>query len=161
MSEADIERRLRTVEDRLALIELEAAYARHFDARDGDAWAALFTTGGVYRSRDAVPGGRGNFVEGRAALAAFCSGAAWDGIHLLHLPQLTIAGDRAEGRVHLEFIGLFHGSGAPGVRMTGYYDVDYERVDGRWLIRERVTTTFTQTSTSTPGYPVERGIARR
>src|SRR5690606_33672957 len=46
-----IEERLRAVEDRLALIELEALYARSFDEHDGETWSGLFASDGVYQSR--------------------------------------------------------------------------------------------------------------
>ena len=52
----DLGARLREVEDRLALIELEGAYARLFDARRGDEWAALFVADGVYQSRGTIRG---------------------------------------------------------------------------------------------------------
>ena len=68
-----MEHRLRAVEDRLALLELEGAYARAFDSRDGDAWAALFTDDGIYQARERTPGEPGA-PQGRAQLADRLSG---------------------------------------------------------------------------------------
>lgn len=151
---ADIERRLRLLEDRLELIDLEATYARSFDERDGAAWSALFTDDGVYQSRPVGDAPPVTFVQGRAALEAFCRDAPFSGIHFLHLPQLRFDGDRATARVHLEFHGDHPADpGAPRVAMLGYYDVAYRRVDGRWRIAHRVTTAFGREQTTVLGYP--------
>jgi hypothetical protein len=158
MATTDVEARLAALEDRLAIFELEGRYARYFDSRDGDAWAGLFTADGIYQARGATPEGGGIHVQGHVDLARFCREARFDGLHLLHLPQLDVGGDTATGRVHLEFLGLFHGAAAPTVRMAGYYDVAYARVDGRWLMRRRVTTTFARQDASTIGYPPDSAI---
>lgn len=144
--------RLAAVEDRLAIIELEAHYARAFDSRSGDEWAALFTPDGIYQARGATPE-RGNYFKGREALARFCSNAPFDGIHLMHLPQCTFDGDAARSRIHLEFVAAFHAEGHPTVRMVGYYDVRYVRVDGTWRIAHRITTTMQRTDTKAGIYP--------
>jgi hypothetical protein len=162
----DLEARLRAVEarlveaeDRLALVELEGAYARTYDAHDGDGWAALFTPDGIYQSR-VVPDDEGpvSFVQGTAKLRRFCADAPFEGIHFLHLPQLTIDGDRATGRVHLEFQAAFEGPGAPLTRLAGYYDVAYERHAGRWLIARRVTTAFARQRRTNFGYVDGSGL---
>jgi hypothetical protein len=157
MSNDDLQARLAAVEDRLALIELEAMYARTYDAREGEAWAALFTPDGIYQSRGASASGGGSFVQGRAALARSCVEAKHDGIHLMHLPQLTITGDRAIGRVHLEFAARDHGDDTHR-RMVGYYDIEYARVDGRWFIKRRVTTAFARQSQTAFGYRAGSGL---
>jgi hypothetical protein len=153
MASDDLEARLAALEDRMAIMELEAAYARTFDSRMGEEWAALFTGDGVYQSRGATRQGGGTFVRGRGELARFCSDAPFDGIHLMHLPQITVIGDAAESRVHLEFVSAFHEGDAPVGRMVGFYDVAYARIGGRWLIERRVTTTFSRRQASTFGYP--------
>jgi hypothetical protein len=149
--------RLLAVEDRLAIIELEGAYARAFDSRDGAAWAALFVPDGIYQARGATPE-KGNFVRGHDALADFCANAPFDGIHLMHVPQVRIDGDTAQSRIHLEFVGLFHAPGNPSVRMVGYYDVRYARVDGVWRIVHRVTSTMTRVDTVGHPYPQGTGF---
>jgi hypothetical protein len=125
---------------------------------DGAAWAALFTPEGLYQARDATPEGGGSYVQGRENLARFCCDAPFDGIHFLHLPQISVDGDSAVSRVHLEFVCAFLDREAPTIRMVGYYDVSYERVDGRWLIARRVTTTFSQQNSTTFGYPATSAI---
>src|SRR5688500_796701 len=131
---SDIDDRLRAVEDRLAIIELEGTYARSFDDRDGDTWSSLFTPDGVYQARGLDKNTKGTYVEGADNLRRFCSEAPFTGIHFLHLPQLTLDGDRATSRIHLEFYGSFADEGASFSKTIGYYDVAYQRGDGRWLI---------------------------
>lgn len=155
----DLHTRVQALEDRLAIFELEGIYARAFDSRDGAAWAALFSEDGIYQARGATPHGGGSFAKGRAQLAEFCRTANYDGLHFLHLPQITFDGDRATSRVHLDFAGVFHGSDAPMIRMIGYYDVSYVRVDGRWLIERRVTTTFARDTRQNFGYPAASGLS--
>ena len=50
MTDDDLSLRVAALEDRLELIELEAAYARAFDSRDGAAWAALYGWRARHRS---------------------------------------------------------------------------------------------------------------
>ena len=44
------------------------------------------------------------------------------------------------------------------MRMIGYYDVAYRRVDEAWLIERRVTTTFHTSTTTTFGYLAGNGL---
>jgi hypothetical protein len=117
----------------------------------------LFVEDGVYQARGATPE-KGNYVAGRAALAEYCSTAPYDGLHMMHLPQLTIDGDTAAARIHLEVFGAFHAPGNPTVRMTGYYDVRYARVDGRWRIVRRITSTMVRDDRVAHVYPVGDGF---
>ena len=78
----------------------------------------------------------------------------------MHLPQLTLDGDRATSRIHLEFYGSFADEGASFSKTIGYYDVAYQRGDGQWLIERRVTTTFARESRGTFGYVSGSGLAK-
>lgn len=133
--------RVRAVEDRLAIMELEAEYARAWDAADGAAWAAVFTDDGVF---DARPVGdmAENVVRGRAALTTYCDHVStlYRGLHFMHLPRLRIDGERAVARLHFQWTGLFHARpNHTGRRETiGYYDVTYRRVGEEWRIAYRV-----------------------
>ena len=161
----DVEDRLRAVEDRLALIELEAMYARSFDDHDGDTWCALFTPDGVYQSRSPEGTPPTTFVQGTEALRRYCTEAPFVGLHLFHLPQLSIALDHATGRLHLEYYGSFHqDEGSPYMKMAGYYDVAYTRQEGTWRIAHRTTTAFAREARTLLGYVPGSGlppVARR
>ena len=153
-SEQAIEQRLRAVEDRLEIIELEARYARTFDEHDGAGWSALFTADGIYQSRPVGDEPPVTFVQGTQALHDYCRDAPFQGIHLLHLPQLRIDGDAATARIHLEFHGAWtQDPGAPRLAMVGFYDVAYRREEDRWLIARRVTTAFSREQRTVLGYP--------
>jgi len=149
--------RLQAIEDHLAIIELEGAYCRRFDERDGEAWSRLFTQNGRYRSRGVERGvdpSVGVYCTGREELAAFCNEAPFTGIHLVHVPQLTLHGDTAEGRLHFEHLGAFDARPGTLSRSVGYYDVRYERIDGEWLYADKVTTVFCMDDQLVDGYPV-------
>ncbi|NLT31065.1 MAG: nuclear transport factor 2 family protein [Propionibacterium sp.] len=153
------EARLRDIEDRLELLNLEGAYSRTFDAKDGDAWSALFTPDGIYQSRTAPGETPKNFVRGTEELRAFCSNAEFTGIHMMHAPEFTIDGDTATARVHLEFNGWYENApGSTRLRMVGHYDVAYERMDGAWRIKRRVTSTYSRVLDSTFGHPSGSGL---
>lgn len=157
-----VEQRLRAVEDKLDIIELEASYARTFDEHDGEGWSALFTTDGIYQSRPVGEHPPLTHVQGTDALREYCSSAPFNGIHFLHLPQLSLSGDSATARIHLEFHGSFHQDpGAPRMAMRGYYDVSYRLVAERWLIAHRVTTAFSREQDTIIGYPTVSGIPSR
>ena len=70
------------------------------------------------------------------------------------MPQITLDGDRATSRVHLQFLASFPVGDRLGYlsAMVGYYDVAYERIGGRWLIRHRITTTFSRSRNDAFGY---------
>lgn len=156
---SNTEQRLRALEDRLEIIELEASYARSFDEHDGAGWSALFTEDGVYQSRPVGDAAPVTFVQGSAALEEYCREAPFDGIHLLHLPQLSIQGDTATARIHLQFHGSWGtDAGAPRLSMQGYYDVAYRRVEGHWRIAHRVTTAFSREQHTVLGYPTRSGL---
>lgn len=133
--------RLEVVEAKLALMDLEAEYARSWDAADGEAWARLFTSDGVFDM--AAVGHQPRAVyRGHSALRQFCEevSATYAGLHFMHLPKIVVSGDRARSRIHFEWIGVIHPGKAHSGRRTasGYYDVDYQysAADG-WRIAHR------------------------
>lgn len=157
----DLVRRLAAAEDRLAIAELEAAYAASFDGREGARWASLFTEDGSYESRGGPAPGDvpPTLVRGTAALAAFCDEAAFSGIHLLCAPELRIDGDRATARVHFTFYSLTEEPATPASStVVGYYDVAYRRCSDGWRIERRVTTPFARRREWTGGYRPGSGL---
>lgn len=137
----DLEARLIEVEAQLAIIHLEAEYARSWDAGDASAWAALFTGDGVF-DMAAVGAMERQLFTGQEQLRSFCRNvdAHYKGLHFMHLPRIRVDGDTAYGRLHFQWLGLFSPNASyHGQRQAaGYYDVTYRRVDGRWLMAHRL-----------------------
>ena len=138
---ASIEARLADAEARLAIMDLEAEYARSWDAGDGDGWAAVFTEDGVFDMAEVGSQVR-RVVTGTAELAAFCQevDSFYKGLHFMHLPRIKLSGDIACSRVHFQWIGLFSPNNRyNGQRQAaGYYDVTYRRIGGRWRMQHRL-----------------------
>lgn len=138
-----LEARLRAVEDRFEILDLEARYATAWDSGDADAWACLFTADGIFDMRPYGGEGGTRFV-GRDALRTFCQDttASWTGLHFLHPPQLAIDGDSARATVFFEY--RFVARGRPDVTRQGvtggHYAVTYARTGDGWRMRERIET---------------------
>ncbi len=134
--------RLEAVEAQLALIQLEAEYARSWDSADGDAWARLFTPDGVFDMAAVGHQPQATYC-GHAELQCFCEkvSAVYSGLHFMHLPKIVIDGDRARSRIHFQWMGVVQSGKAHSGRRTasGYYDVDYRysAIDG-WRISHRL-----------------------
>lgn len=122
------------VEDRLELLDLIARYAFRCDTgRYGDI-SELFTADGVFdESVIGLP-----ICTGRDAIAATFQ-AVGQGIEwLIHLNgnhQATgYDGTSATATCHLHVEGSVNGR---AIRILGYYDDAYRKVEGRWLFERR------------------------
>lgn len=128
---ADLETRLRAVEDRLALSDLVATYARMVDDRDVEGLRDLYAEDSVF---DSVAGR----VSGRDAVVDYYLGRYrlfGPSFHVPHTQTVTFTGpDEAEGVVtaHAE-LAMEDGTFWVALR---YLD-RYVRTDGRWRFRER------------------------
>jgi ketosteroid isomerase-like protein len=140
MTAADLESRLRAIEDRQAIIDLEADYAYAWDMGTPRQWADVFTADGVFEMLPAgnLPPTR---IAGRAALEAFCQQIRqqWTGLHYMHPPRLRIAGDTAESVIFFEFRHAMRTDAHLRQGVTaGYYRTRYLRTDEGWRIGERL-----------------------
>lgn len=139
--------RIRALEDRSAIEELKARYARGADAVFGTpgpasatALADLFTDDGVL---DLGPFGR---FEGRAALlAAFETtlpqGTKWS-VHYIVSPLITIDGDAATGHWYYLIQALPAQPGATVIQIFGSYADKYVRCGDAWKIKESLSGFF-------------------
>lgn len=137
--ETDQERRLRVIEDRFAILDLEAEYAYGWDMGTARQWAEVFTEDGVF---EMLPSGQmpHTRIEGSAALEAFCTQIRqhWSGLHYMHPPRLKIEGDRAESVIFFEFRHVMRTDAHVRQGVTaGYYHTAYVRTDTGWRIRKR------------------------
>lgn len=142
--EAHLEARLRAVEDRVAIENLEGRYARTWDTGDAAGWAAVFTEDGEWEAKAAGTQAAANLVRGRDELEAFCRQCAGfvTGLHFLHINEVEVDGDRARGLVYFEFRGLIKTPGEVSETLhqlvSGYYDVTYVRTEEGWRMRRRL-----------------------
>ncbi len=138
---ARLEQRVVELEARIAILDLEARYARTWDSGDGEGWASLYTDEGTFDMAAVGQQGR-QVVTGRKQLEAFCReiDSIYRGLHFMHLPVIQIMGDTATSRLHFQWTGSYNqGARYFGVRRAeGYYDVSYLRKDGVWLIERRL-----------------------
>ncbi|MBK6400725.1 MAG: nuclear transport factor 2 family protein [Rhodocyclaceae bacterium] len=140
MNAHTLESRLRTIEDRLAILDIEADYAHAWDLGTARQWAEVFTEDGVFEMLSAgnLPATR---IAGHAALEAFCDQIReqWSGLHYMHPPRLRIAGDTAESVIFFEFRHVMRTDAHLRQGVTaGYYRTAYVRTGAGWRIRERI-----------------------
>ncbi len=139
----NLELRLRRVEDQLELLRLEGAYAYHYDRKDGQAWAALFTEDGFYTRRQLATTSDGNILQGRANLARYCETDRMSCVHMLHLPHFVIDGDSATSRILVQYRAQYIDNGQPAqTQSTGCYDVTYRRTEEGWRIWRRINSFY-------------------
>jgi hypothetical protein len=123
-----------SADDRLAIIELMARYARCLDAGDVDAYVANFTPDGVLQSS------RGR-SEGHAEIHKVLeeiTGSIRRGVrHLAGIP--VIDGDAGRCSVRSYSLVLAQNSdGACSIASIVQYLDTCVKVDGRWLFEERI-----------------------
>jgi SnoaL-like domain len=147
---------------RLAILQLEAEYARTWDSKDAAGWAACFTDDGAFEM-SAVPGGLPAMrFAGRSELEQFCSmgTSVYEGIHLLSAPDLTITGHNARGWVHFSYFD--RNLKTEEVRhVVGVYAVTYLRTDEGWkmaLRHEQAVLTRVITDGAFYGFPDPRDL---
>ena len=131
------------------MFQLEAAYAHLFDTGQGEEWAALFTTDGVFKV-DAMGDRPAASLTGQAELAERCVAfrAREVGFHFLAPPRIEIDGSTAQGLTGFRFYGVELATG--NIRESeGFYEVSYRKEEGRWAFAVRHE------------HPVRRGTSRR
>ena len=150
MSDGDLERRIRRLEDLEAIRDLKYRYSTYCDdGYDAALLAPLFTEDAVWDG-----GVLGRFA-GREAIRKFfeqCSKIVPFAIHQVTNPILGVDGDRATGRWYL-WEPIVFASGNRGLWMAARYDDRYRRERGGWLF-ESVTVDLRMLS------PYEEGFAK-
>lgn len=138
-------------EARLEILNLEGEYARTWDTADADGWASLFTEDGVFEML-AVGDTPGSRHQGREALAAFCRAIneSYEGLHLIHVPSLSIADSDARGWIHFEFLARH---GVELIRLAGVYQVLYRLTTEGWRIGHRLEQAVQQGSNTFHSVP--------
>lgn len=147
---AELEARVRTLEDTNAIHNLKSRYAALCDDNyQPDGIAALFTEDAVWES-DTL--GR---YEGRGAIREFFRGASsmfTFAIHYSLNSQITVSGDNAGAQWFL-FMPCILGEGNRALWRAGIDTEEYTRIDGEWLFTYKHSTPLFST-------PFEDGWAK-
>ena len=140
MSLADLERRVRVLEDIEEIKRLKAIYCAYCDDNyDADAIASLFTEDAIW------DGGMRGRAEGREEIRSFFLRAPQRlpfAIHMVMNPVVTVDGDSATGIWYL-FQPCTFSDGDRAVWGSARYDEEYVRVDGSWKFKRlKLTSHF-------------------
>lgn len=150
---AELEARVRKLEEVHAITQLKHHYFRLLDHKEWDALRECFTDdvethyeNGHYRLEgiDEVMRFLSESLEALTAGGRFA-------LHLGHHPEIELLGDdRARGRWTLHAPILDRGAGRIG-RQDSFYEDEYRKQNGRWRISRIGYKTFAQASWEAPG----------
>jgi len=133
---AALERRVRELEDRLAILQLVASYGPSIDGGAVAEAGQLWTEDCWYDSDAPSAGADG--VHGRAGIegvAKMCGELDFGLAHITHLPVITVDGDHAtvvgHSNTYQKVGDEFHTGRVASNRW------ELERVDGNWQVRLR------------------------
>ena len=115
-------------EDLEAIRQLLARYCFSIDARDADAWAALFTEDGIFHYALGEP------LVGRTALREFMAMVPGDRHHLTRNEIIELDGDRARVRAY----ALVTKETPPVLSAVGDYEDELVRTPEGWRFAKRV-----------------------
>jgi uncharacterized protein (TIGR02246 family) len=132
---AELERRLRAVEDELAIHKLIVRYGLAVDTGDAERTAALFAEDGVY---DADV----RRMRGRAEIADMVRSERHQGMvgrcaHQIGPAVVTVDGDRAEARGYSRV--YLHGDDGIAIYRVSFNRWQLQRRAGEWIIVHRLT----------------------
>lgn len=130
---ADLERRLRALEDRAEIAELIASYGPAVDSAESDAVAALWTDDGTYQFDETVLD-----ADGIRALVAYDTHVEYmrRGCgHILSAPRIVIDGDTAVAVTHSAVL-VRDGERWVGERVSANR-WEFVRTDAGWRVQRR------------------------
>ena len=156
---AELERRVRALEDVQAIMALKHRYFRLLDHQDWHGLRECFTDDVethyesghyVFSGIDEVMRFLSESLEGLRAGGRF-------GIHLGHHPEIELLDESsARGRWTLHAPGLDRGAGRIR-RQESFYEDEYRKVDGAWKISRTGYSTFSQGSWPAPDLEMQVG----
>lgn len=155
----ELDRRLRTLEDILAITQLKHRYFRLLDHKQWDALRECFTDdvethyeSGHYRFAGIDELMR--FLS--ESLEALTAGGRY-ALHLGHHPEIELTGEStARGRWTLHAPIVDSAEGRVG-RQDSFYEDEYRKTDGHWQISRIGYKTYAQSSWPTPELAVQLG----
>jgi hypothetical protein len=133
---AELEARLRTLEEIEAIKRLKYRYLRCLDTKQWDEMAETFTADATTEYSD----GEYRF-EGRAAIMEFLKGTPlaregeYIGVHQCQQPEIELTGETTARGVWALYNYLIHKRDQTGLRICAFYHDEYVKQDGEWKIR--------------------------
>lgn len=131
----NLELRLELIESQLEISQLRAHYCHLLDERRWDEFVDLFTQNGYFEGVSRASGRNDIhrfFSEDVPKIAEkfwhFCTNGTCD-----------VDGDRAVGRISMEYISVTNGVSYVS---AGHYDDEFQRVNGRWKFKSRRITFY-------------------
>lgn len=137
--QTQVERRLQRVEDELAIHRLLVDYSATQDARDYQAYAALFAREGEWVNGNRTYKGREAILQMLTELygptpPGYINNESY---HITSNPQIDVDGDRATARSR-HLLVMRGPKGEPVPMLAGRYEDELIREDGKWKILRRV-----------------------
>lgn len=137
---ANIEERLRLLEDKEEIRELLLEYGRALDGRDTKAYSELFAADGEWSGgigQASTPAGIKKMLDG---LFANATGKFPKAHHIMANFDIDLDGDTATARSRWMWVAG-DGEGKPKVVRAGFYEDSLVRENGRWKFRKRRAVT--------------------
>ncbi len=140
-AEPTLEQRVRLVEDELAIRKVITAYSNTQDAHDYDGYVALFAKDGEWASGSSVFKGHTaikNMLVGLygAPPPGYVNGESF---HISFNADVSVSGDKAIA-VSRHVLFMRGPKGEPVPMLSGRYDDEFVREDGKWKILRRLDT---------------------
>lgn len=141
-----LEERVQRIEDEAAIERIILDYAVTLDARDFDAYVALFAREGVWRNGNTVRTGPGEIREMLVGIygepdPGYVNA---DSYRIVSNIEIELDGDRATASSRQ--LTIMRGeNGAPTPALSGVYEDEFIREDGAWKILSRVDHTIMPT----------------
>jgi hypothetical protein len=137
----DVFARLRAVEDRLAIMDLNARYGDAFDNGRSDEFARMYTPDGQL----VLQGATTATLSGYDQLKGLSQAIPYGTFHSFVDPHIEVQGDEATQRIDLIMTSRSagHEPGSIAFIATGTYDDELVRTPAGWRFKKRVFTADT------------------
>lgn len=120
------------IQDWIAICAVKARYCRFMDTKQWDAWRDLFTED---YELDVSEAGGPPLIKGRSEALEMAMSFVLTAVtvHQVHIPEIQIKGDTAEGIWAMQDRVIF-GNDGPSLTGFGHYRDRFRKVEGEWKI---------------------------
>ncbi len=134
---ADLETRVRRLEDREQIWQLMLEYRRQLDRRDFAAYSRLFTDDGEWAGNLGIARGPAEIEQLLIRTLESWTGEASSHLHLVDNAEIHVDGDTATAESTWVYITR-EGFGRPVLSLIGRYQDVIVRTGGGWRFKRRV-----------------------